>query len=85
MLPRNAIRCCSYRGDIVNGLEFTEVARRNDPYRMLSAYHQSAQASGLRVAGLYAAQPFGAVEPCGAAVPGCIQPSAVVVASTRWF
>ncbi|CAN0259013.1 unnamed protein product, partial [Ectocarpus sp. 13 AM-2016] len=34
----------SYRGDIVNGLEFTEVARRNDPYRMLSAYHQSAQA-----------------------------------------
>lgn len=37
--------CHSYRGDIVNGLEFTEVARRNDPYRMLSAYHQSAQAS----------------------------------------
>ncbi|CAM9918382.1 unnamed protein product [Pylaiella littoralis] len=40
----------SYRGDIVNGLEFTEVARQNDPYRMLSAYHQSAQASdGLTI------------------------------------
>ncbi|CAM9180768.1 unnamed protein product [Ectocarpus sp. 6 AP-2014] len=37
----------SYRGDIVNGLEFTEVARRNDPYRMLSAYHQSAQTINL--------------------------------------
>lgn len=34
----------SYRGDIVNGLAFTEASRRNDPYRMVSAYHQSAQA-----------------------------------------
>lgn len=39
------VRVHSYRGDIVNGLEFTENARRNDPYRMVSAYHQSAQAS----------------------------------------
>lgn len=38
---------CSYRGDIVNGLEFSEISRQNDPYRMLSAYHQSAQASPL--------------------------------------
>ncbi|CAM9872364.1 unnamed protein product, partial [Hapterophycus canaliculatus] len=37
----------SYRGDIVNGLEFTPAARRNDPYRMLSAYHQSAQTINL--------------------------------------
>lgn len=36
----------SYRGDIVNGLEFTPASRANDPYRMLSAYHQSAQVSG---------------------------------------
>lgn len=45
-VPRvDALNEHSYRGDIVNGLEFTEVARQNDPYRMLSAYHQSAQAS----------------------------------------
>lgn len=37
----------SYRGDIVNGLAFTEASRRNDPYRMLSAYHQSAQVSAI--------------------------------------
>lgn len=41
--PRCSVH--SYRGDIVNGLEFTENARRNDPYRMVSAYHQSAQVS----------------------------------------
>ncbi|CAN0197333.1 unnamed protein product [Laminaria digitata] len=37
----------SYRGDIVNGLAFTEASRRNDPYRMVSAYHQSAQTINL--------------------------------------
>ena len=40
----------SYRGDIVNGLAFTESSRRNDPYRMLSAYHQSAQVSAINIA-----------------------------------
>lgn len=37
----------SYRGDIVNGLAFTEASRRNDPYRMVSAYHQSAQVNAI--------------------------------------
>ncbi|KAL3805521.1 hypothetical protein ACHAWO_000659 [Cyclotella atomus] len=33
----------SYRGDNVNGEEFTPEARRNDPQRMVDAYYQSAQ------------------------------------------
>ena len=33
----------SYRGDNVNGEEFTPESRRNDPNRMVEAYHQSAQ------------------------------------------
>ena len=33
----------SYRGDNINGEEFTEESRIHDPYRMVSAYHQSAQ------------------------------------------
>ncbi len=32
----------SYRGDIVNGIEFDEDARVPDPRRLLRAYHQSA-------------------------------------------
>ncbi|EOI2937804.1 class II 3-deoxy-7-phosphoheptulonate synthase [Campylobacter jejuni] len=32
----------SYRGDIVNGFEFSEQARIPDPHRMLEAYYQSA-------------------------------------------
>jgi len=32
----------SYRGDIVNGPEFTQAARTPDPARLLQAYHQSA-------------------------------------------
>ena len=32
----------SYRGDIINGIEFTEEARVPDPQRMLMAYRQSA-------------------------------------------
>ncbi len=31
----------SYRGDIINGVEFTEEARIPDPKRMVEAYHQS--------------------------------------------
>ncbi len=31
----------SYRGDIVNGAEFSAAARQPDPQRMLAAYHQS--------------------------------------------
>ncbi|MEW5965076.1 MAG: class II 3-deoxy-7-phosphoheptulonate synthase [Pseudomonadota bacterium] len=37
----------SYRGDIINGAEFTEDARRPDPQRMLQAYRQSAATLNL--------------------------------------
>ena len=37
----------SYRGDIVNGIEFTEEARRPDPGRLLMAYRQSAATLNL--------------------------------------
>ncbi len=37
----------SYRGDIVNGIEFTEAARVPDPERMLKAYNQSAATLNL--------------------------------------
>jgi 3-deoxy-7-phosphoheptulonate synthase len=33
----------SYRGDIINGEEFTKDARTHNPDRMLDAYHQSSQ------------------------------------------
>jgi len=33
----------SYRGDIINGEEFTPEARRHNPDNMVKAYHQSAQ------------------------------------------
>ena len=32
----------SYRGDIINGLDFTEESRTPDPNRMIRAYNQSA-------------------------------------------
>ncbi len=37
----NGIELPSFRGDIINGIDFTEQARRPDPERMLQAYHQS--------------------------------------------
>ncbi|MFA9421650.1 MAG: class II 3-deoxy-7-phosphoheptulonate synthase [Gammaproteobacteria bacterium] len=37
----------SYRGDIINGAEFSESARVPDPERMLEAYHQSASTLNL--------------------------------------
>jgi 3-deoxy-7-phosphoheptulonate synthase len=37
----------SYRGDIVNGIDFTEAARVPDPTRMLKAYRQSAATLNL--------------------------------------
>ena len=33
----------SYRGDIINGEDFTPEARRHNPNNMIGAYHQSAQ------------------------------------------
>jgi 3-deoxy-7-phosphoheptulonate synthase len=37
----------SYRGDIINGIEFTDEARVPDPQRMLMAYRQSAATLNL--------------------------------------
>jgi len=40
---RGDISLPSYRGDIINREDFTPEARRNNPYNMVAAYHQSAQ------------------------------------------
>lgn len=37
----------SYRGDIINGFDFDQAARKPDPQRMLQAYSQSASALNL--------------------------------------
>ena len=37
----------SYRGDIINGVEFNAAARVPDPYRMVQAYNQSAATLNL--------------------------------------
>jgi 3-deoxy-7-phosphoheptulonate synthase len=37
----------SYRGDIVNGMEFSPAARRPDPHRMIQAYSQAAATLNL--------------------------------------
>ena len=37
----------SYRGDAVNGIEFTSVARRPDPMRLVQTYHASAATLNL--------------------------------------
>ncbi len=39
---RDGVRLPAYRGDAINGLEFTAQARRPDPGRMIRAYHCSA-------------------------------------------
>ena len=44
---RDGQRLPSYRGDIVNAIEFTAAARRPDPQRLLAAYHQSAATLNL--------------------------------------
>ena len=41
------VKLPSYRGDIINGLDFTTVSRRPDPNRMLQAYSQSASTLNL--------------------------------------
>lgn len=43
----NGITLPSYRGDIINGVEFTEAARVPDPKRMVQAYNQSAATLNL--------------------------------------
>jgi 3-deoxy-7-phosphoheptulonate synthase len=44
---RGDVSLPSYRGDIVNGLEFTPEARRPDPERMIQVYFQSASTLNL--------------------------------------
>ncbi|EAH9626554.1 3-deoxy-7-phosphoheptulonate synthase class II [Campylobacter jejuni] len=43
----NGISLPSYRGDIINGFEFSEQVRIPDPHRMLEAYYQSATTLNL--------------------------------------
>src|SRR5579883_2380141 len=44
---QNGTTLPSYRGDIINGMEFTAAARKPDPARMLQAYSQSAATLNL--------------------------------------
>jgi 3-deoxy-7-phosphoheptulonate synthase len=43
----NGVELPSYRGDNINGMEFTPEARRPDPARMIQAYNQSAATLNL--------------------------------------
>jgi 3-deoxy-7-phosphoheptulonate synthase len=47
METRGDVTLPAYRGDIVNGYDFTEEARLPDPNRMLKAYHTSASTLNL--------------------------------------
>jgi 3-deoxy-7-phosphoheptulonate synthase len=44
---RSGVELDSYRGDIINGLEFDPVQRRPDPERMLTAYAQASSTLNL--------------------------------------
>jgi 3-deoxy-7-phosphoheptulonate synthase len=44
---QNGVKLPSYRGDIVNGIDFTKEARRPDPERMIRVYNQSAATLNL--------------------------------------
>ncbi len=44
---RDGVELPSYRGDIINGMEFTEEARIPDPNRMLEGYRQAAATANL--------------------------------------
>ncbi len=44
---REGVTLPAFRGDIVNGYEFTEASRRHDPSRMVRAYHTSASTLNL--------------------------------------
>lgn len=43
----NGVELPSYRGDIINGIDFNEVARVPDPERLLQVYNQSASTMNL--------------------------------------
>ncbi|MGO1392636.1 class II 3-deoxy-7-phosphoheptulonate synthase [Agrococcus casei] len=44
---RGDVTLPAYRGDVVNGFEFTEESRRNDPQRILRGYHMAASTLNL--------------------------------------
>lgn len=44
---RDGVTLPAYRGDAVNGYEFTEESRRNDPARLMQAYNTSASTLNL--------------------------------------
>jgi 3-deoxy-7-phosphoheptulonate synthase len=44
---RNGVTLPTYRGDIINGIDFTAESRQPDPTRMLKAYHQSSATLNL--------------------------------------
>ena len=44
---KNGQKLPSYRGDIINDIEFSAEAREPDPYRMVRAYYQSAATMNL--------------------------------------
>ncbi|MFQ5939073.1 MAG: class II 3-deoxy-7-phosphoheptulonate synthase [Alphaproteobacteria bacterium] len=44
---QDGVELPSYRGDIINGIEFDEQARRPDPERIIRAYNQSAATLNL--------------------------------------
>ncbi|MEO1610152.1 MAG: 3-deoxy-7-phosphoheptulonate synthase class II [Pseudomonadota bacterium] len=44
---KDGVELPSYRGDIINGAEFTEASREPDPHRQLQAYRQSAATLNL--------------------------------------
>jgi 3-deoxy-7-phosphoheptulonate synthase len=44
---RNGVTLPSYRGDIINGIEFSKESRTPDPARMVQAYNQSAATLNL--------------------------------------
>jgi 3-deoxy-7-phosphoheptulonate synthase len=43
----DGVQLPSYRGDIINSIEFSKEAREPDPYRMLRAYNQAAATQNL--------------------------------------
>src|SRR5690606_19029871 len=44
---RDGVTLPAYRGDMVNGFEFSEASRRHDPERLLRAYHASSATLNL--------------------------------------
>lgn len=47
METKDGVELPSYRGDIINGIEFTEESRIPDPQRMVQAYYKSASTLNL--------------------------------------